>query len=68
MAYYPGLISTLKITDIHTFHCSDGSRNIIFVQVVTDDAISGYGEPYTIGPDESVLGMIESIKPWSRFL
>lgn len=54
----------MKITDIHTFHCSDGSRNIIFVQVVTDDAISGYGEPYTIGPDESVLGMIESIKPW----
>lgn len=54
----------LKITDIQTFHCSDGTRNTIFLQVHTDEGIVGVGEPYTIGPDEAILGMIDSIKPW----
>ncbi len=52
------------ITDISTLHCSDGVRNAIFLQVHTDEGIVGIGEPYTIGPDEGVLGVIESITPW----
>lgn len=52
------------ITDITTLHCSDGIRNAIFLQVHTDEGIVGVGEPYTIGPDEGVLGVIESITPW----
>jgi len=52
------------ITDISTFHCSDGLRNAIFLQVHTDEGIVGVGEPYTIGPDEGVLGLIKSITPW----
>ena len=54
----------MKITDIRTFHCSDGVRNAIFLQVHTDEGIVGVGEPYTIGPDEGVLGLLDSIKPW----
>ena len=54
----------MKITEIETFHCSDGKRNNIFLQILTDESIVGVGEPYTVGPDESVLGMIHSIKPW----
>jgi galactonate dehydratase len=55
---------TVKITDILTFHCSDGTRNTIFVQVHTDEGLVGVGEPYTIGPDEGILALLESIKPW----
>ena len=54
----------MNITDIETFHCSDGRRNNIFLQVHTDEGITGVGEPYTIGPDEAVLGVIENMKPW----
>ena len=54
----------MKITDIRTFHCSDGVRNNVFLQVHTDEGIVGVGEPYTVGPDEGVLSLIESIKPW----
>ena len=54
----------MKITDIRTFHCSDGSRNTIFLQVHTDGGIVGVGEPYTIGPDEAILALVDSIKPW----
>jgi len=54
----------VKITDILTFHCSDGTRNTIFVQVHTDEGLVGVGEPYTIGPDEGILALLESIKPW----
>jgi galactonate dehydratase len=54
----------MKITDIVTFHCSDGRRNTIFLQMHTDEGLVGVGEPYTIGPDEGVLALVESIKPW----
>ena len=54
----------MKITDIRTFHCSDGVRNNVFLQVHTDEGIVGVGEPYTVGPDEGVLALIDSIKPW----
>ena len=54
----------MKISDIQTFHCSDNLRNNIFLRIHTDEGIMGIGEPYTVGPDEGVLGLIESIKPW----
>ncbi|MAP38965.1 MAG: hypothetical protein CL879_05030, partial [Dehalococcoidia bacterium] len=31
----------MNITDIETFHCSDGKRNNIFLQVHTDVCICG---------------------------
>ena len=52
------------VRDIKTFHAHDGARNNIFLQVLTDEGVTGVGEPYTIGPDEGVLATIESIKPW----
>lgn len=54
----------MKITDIRTYHCSDGRRNNIFLQVFTDEGITGVGEPYTVGPDEGVLGIIENMRDW----
>ena len=54
----------MKILDMRTFHCSDGVRNLIFLQVYTDEGAVGAGEPYTIGPDAAIISLVESIKPW----
>jgi len=54
----------MKITDIKTFHAYDGERNNIFLEVETDEGITGVGEAYSIGPDRSVISMIDEMKPW----
>jgi galactonate dehydratase len=54
----------MKITEIRTYHAHDGARNSVFLQVLTDEGITGNGMPYSIGPDEGVLGVIENMAPW----
>ena len=54
----------MKITDIRTFHASDGKRNNIFIEIATDEGITGVGEAYSIGPDRSVISMLDEMKPW----
>ena len=54
----------MKIKDVLTYHAHDGSRNNVFVHVLTDEGITGVGEPYSIGPDEGILGTIENMKAW----
>ncbi len=54
----------MKITGIETFHAWDGSRNNIFLEIGTDEGITGVGEAYSIGPDRSVISMIDEMKPW----
>ena len=38
------------IKSIDIFHASDGARNNIFIEIVTNDGIVGTGECYSIGP------------------
>jgi galactonate dehydratase len=54
----------MKITDIKTFHANDGQRNNIFLEIETDEGITGVGEAYSIGPDSSVISMIDEMKIW----
>ncbi|MBM3958575.1 MAG: mandelate racemase/muconate lactonizing enzyme family protein [SAR202 cluster bacterium] len=54
----------MKITDIRTYLAHDGTRNNVFLQVTTDEGVTGVGEPYSIGPDEGILGTIENLKGW----
>ncbi len=54
----------MKITDIKTYHANDGQRNNIFLEIETDEGITGVGEAYSIGPDRSVTSMIDEMKPW----
>ena len=60
----PDYGSPMKITDIKTFHANDGDRNNIFLEIETDEGITGVGEAYSIGPDRSVISMIDEMKPW----
>ena len=54
----------MNITGIETFHAWDGSRNNIFLEVHTDEGVTGVGEAYSIGPDRSVIAMIDEMRPW----
>ena len=54
----------MKITAIETLHAWDGSRNNIFLQVETDEGITGVGEAYSIGPDRAVISLIDEMTPW----
>lgn len=54
----------MKITGITTFHAFASGRNNIFIEVATDEGITGVGEAYSIGPDRSVIAMIEEMSPW----
>ena len=54
----------MQITDIRTYHAHDGTRNAVFLHVFTDEGITGVGQPYSIGPDEAILGTIDNVKSW----
>jgi galactonate dehydratase len=54
----------LKITDIQSFLVSVGGRNLHFVKVSTDAGIHGFGEAYSVGPDEAVAATIRDFKSW----
>ena len=54
----------MKITKINTYHAGDGRRNNIFIEVETDEGVIGTGEAYSIGPDKSVISMLEEMGSW----
>lgn len=60
----PGNKPALKITDIRVFLAGVGSRNFVFVKVLTDQGIHGIGEAYSCGPDEATVKVIEDFKTW----
>jgi L-alanine-DL-glutamate epimerase and related enzymes of enolase superfamily len=54
----------LKITDIQSFLVDAGGRNLCFVKVLTDAGIFGFGEAYSVGPDEATVATIKDFKSW----
>jgi galactonate dehydratase len=54
----------LKITDIQSFLVDAGGRNLCFVKVLTDAGIFGFGEAYSVGPDEATVATIKDFKGW----
>jgi galactonate dehydratase len=54
----------LKITDIQSFLVDAGGRNLCFVKVMTDAGIHGFGEAYSVGPDEATVATIKDFKGW----
>lgn len=59
-----GTKPNIKITDIKTYLAGVGSRNFVFVKVLTDQGLDGVGEAYSCGPDEATVKVIEDFKPW----
>src|SRR5262249_51406542 len=54
----------MKITDIQTTLVGIESRNLCFVKVLTDQGITGWGEAYSVGPDEATVATIKDFKSW----
>ncbi|MFB3825264.1 MAG: galactonate dehydratase [Bryobacteraceae bacterium] len=54
----------LKITDIVPTLVGVGSRNLCFVKVLTDQGVTGWGEAYSVGPDEATAATIRDFKTW----
>src|SRR5260370_36418432 len=54
----------LKITDIQSFLVNAGGRNLCFVKVLTDAGIFGFGEAYSVGPDDATVATIKDFKGW----
>lgn len=54
----------LKITDVQSFLVNAGGRNLCFVKVLTDAGIYGFGEAYSVGPDEATVATIKDFKSW----
>ena len=53
----------MKIIDIKTTIVNAEMRNWVFVKVITDDDIYGWGEATVEWKTRSVVGAIEDIKP-----
>ncbi|MDQ2901883.1 MAG: galactonate dehydratase [Acidobacteriota bacterium] len=54
----------LRIADIQSFLVGVGGRNLCFVKVLTDQGITGWGEAYSVGPDEATVATIRDFKGW----
>lgn len=54
----------MKITDISTHVVNMGHRNIPFVQVFTDEGITGLAEAYSAGPNLGTVKEIDDFKEW----
>ncbi len=53
----------LKITDIQAFLVGAG-RTYVYVKVITDQGIYGWGEAYSAGPDEATAATVRDFKSW----
>ena len=54
----------MKIVGIDTFLVDTGRRNLCFVQVRTDEGITGIGEAYSAGPDQATESTIHYLEDW----
>jgi galactonate dehydratase len=52
----------VKIVDLKTHVLHDGWRNLIFVQLITDEGLTGLGEATTANREEAVLGYLEGAR------
>src|SRR4051794_17492902 len=57
-----GRMGPMKISDIKTFVVGAGTRNWLYLKILTDQGLYGIGEPYSAGPDEATVKAIEDFK------
>lgn len=56
--------AVVRISAIESYAVSTGGRNLVFVQVTTDEGISGVGEAYSAGPDDATQRVIADFATW----
>lgn len=54
----------MNISGVHTYMSKEQHRNLIFIEVVTDEGQAGVGEAYSVGPDEAVTAAVRYFEHW----
>jgi galactonate dehydratase len=54
----------MHISAINTYYSKEAHRNLIFIEVVTDDGLTGVGETYSVGPDDGVAAIVKNFETW----
>lgn len=54
----------MQISAINTYYSKEAHRNLIFIEVVTDEGLTGVGEAYSVGPDEAVAAIVKHFASW----
>ncbi|MDP2983277.1 MAG: galactonate dehydratase [Candidatus Latescibacter sp.] len=54
----------MQISAINTWFSKEAHRNLIFIEVVTDEGLTGIGEAYSVGPDEAVAATVKHFESW----
>lgn len=54
----------MKITRIDTYLVGAGGRNLLYLQVQTDEGIVGVGEAYSCGPDDATERVVHDFESW----
>jgi galactonate dehydratase len=54
----------MQITRIDTYLVGAGGRNLLFLQVQTDEGIVGVGEAYSCGPDDATERVVHDFESW----
>ena len=54
----------MQITRIDTYLVGVGGRNLLFLQMQTDEGIVGVGEAYSCGPDDATERVIHDFEAW----
>ncbi|MFC1713099.1 galactonate dehydratase [Candidatus Poribacteria bacterium] len=58
----------MQITDVKAHLVNPGGRNLVFVEVFTDEGITGIGEAYSVGPDHATVATIHYFADWLKGL
>ncbi len=54
----------LKIADVQAFPIGAMNHNFVLVKVSTDQGVYGWGQAYSVGPDEATAAVIRDFKSW----
>jgi galactonate dehydratase len=54
----------LKITDVQAFPIGAMNHNFVLVKVTTDQGLYGWGQAYSVGPDEATAAVVRDYRSW----
>jgi galactonate dehydratase len=54
----------MKISAINIWFSKEAHRNLNFIEVVTDEGLTGIGEAYSVGPDEALSPIVRHLESW----
>jgi len=54
----------MKITGITTYMSKEQHRNLVFIEVMTDEGLSGVGEAYSVGPEQAIVSAVQYFESW----